>query len=432
MEEFIQYKQILTLLSKENIRYCVLRNFSFLEEERNPATSVERSVDLAVHSVDYARFHQIVTQSGFLRRKDQFSLKHKAYFKVIGKEMVSFDVQVGGVYWNDMGYLGDDIFERRVHHTYFSVLSVEDSVVMYILHSILGKRYFKQKYREVLVSLLLQVNSEVVISQLSLVFNRSIAEWLYRKVSERKFTYILRWKYFLILRFILCSPRHVVTSFFLFGRWIRWKKCCTAYPLISVIGPDGAGKSTLIKSLEEQLKRYNRKVRVIYTGRGRSQLLPIRTIGNRYKHKEKQSDKTRKDSILRKEWLYTLWAFVSTVDLLSRYFFKIMVARRRRTIVLTDRYCSDIFLMRYVPLFLKKLLLRLFPKPTLTFYLYNTVGVLHSRRLGETVEELERQMDLFRYLQQYLNAYAIQTDDLGATEQEVILKVMEFVYREWY
>ncbi len=432
MEEFTQYKLVLNVLGQEKVRYCVLRNFSFLEEERNPATSVERSVDISVHSQDYIKLHDIFIRCGFLRRKDQFSLKHKAYFKLVGKNVVSFDVQVGGIYWNDMGYLGDDIFDRRLNKTYFSVLSEEDSFVMYVLHSILGKRRFKQKYQEVLLSLLPRVNTKAVILQFSVVFNTSIAQWLYRKVSEGKFEEILRWKYFLISYFILCSPQHLITSFLLLGRWIKWKKFCTAYPLISVIGPDGAGKSTLIKLLEEQLKRYNRKVCVIYTGRGRSQIIPIRTIGNKYKHKEKRNDTKVRSSVLSKKLIYTLWAFVSAFDLLLRYFFKIMSARRRRTIVLTDRYCSDIFLMKHVPLFLKKCLLRLFPKPTLTFYLYNSVEVLHSRRPAETVEELERQMVLFGYLEQYLHAYAIQTDNLDVTEQEIIQEVMEFMYREWY
>jgi hypothetical protein len=88
--------------------------------------------------------------------------------------------------------------------------------------------------------------------------------------------------------------------------------------------------------------------------------------------------------------------------------------------------------MKYVPLWLKKGLLRLFPKPTLTFYLYNTAEVLHSRRPAETIEGLERQLVLFGYLQQYLNAYALQTDSVEVTEQEVIKRVMEFVYKEWY
>ena len=69
-----------------------------------------------------------------------------------------------------------------------------------------------------------------------------------------------------------------------------------------------------------------------------------------------------------------------------------------KKVVITDRYCSDILLMKNVPLGLKRSLLKLFPKPTITFYLYNSPRILHQRRPQESVEELSRQLKLFEEL----------------------------------
>ena len=61
-----------------------------------------------------------------------------------------FDIQVGGIHWNDMPYLGEEVLNNRVKKSYFYVPSDNDTFVMLLTHSILGKRYFKPKYKKIL------------------------------------------------------------------------------------------------------------------------------------------------------------------------------------------------------------------------------------------------------------------------------------------
>jgi len=52
--------------------------------------------------------------------------------------------------------------------------------------------------------------------------------------------------------------------------------------------------------------------------------------------------------------------------------------------------------MENAPFWLKRIFLSLFPKPSISIFLYNSPEILHNRRPEESVNELERQMKIFR------------------------------------
>ena len=65
MDRLIIIKQVMQELNKRSIKYCILRNYDFLLEERLPEKQSERSVDIAVHREDYQTFHEILTNLFF-------------------------------------------------------------------------------------------------------------------------------------------------------------------------------------------------------------------------------------------------------------------------------------------------------------------------------------------------------------------------------
>jgi thymidylate kinase len=130
--------------------------------------------------------------------------------------------------------------------------------------------------------------------------------------------------------------------------------------------------------------------------------------------------------------LYTCAAPVFALDLWMRYWFQVFPARVKGKIVITDRYCTDLMLMQYVPVWFKKIMIFFFPRPTLTFYLYNTPEVLYARREEESVEELERQLGLFLVLEHMIKPIKIKTTDQKKNQEEVFALVMSFIYKEWY
>ena len=430
-------KKVLSELNEQDVSYCILRNYDFLLENRMIIKHSERSIDLVVSVNDLNNFDKVLREHDFRRRKNlSYSKKHHPYFKIAGTETISFDVQIGGVHWNDMCYLGEEhILKNRIKKEFFYIPSDNDIFVMLLVHSILGKRYFKPEYHEVISSLSPTVNRNYVLQRLAEIFNKKTAEELLDLSYAHKFDEIMKKKYSLIIAFIFKSHENMRTFIPLFMRWVKWKKILQPYPLISFIGPDGSGKSTMAKELEIFLKKNNRKTALIYTGRGRNQILPFRKIGNLYKGKERAKDrqtKPKSSTLNKRKLIYTLAAPVFTVDLLLRYAVRMLLKRRAKQIVITDRYSSDILLMENVPFSLKKLLLQLFPKPTLTFYLYNSPGELNARRPEESIEGLEKQMFFFDKLKPHLNPIEIKTTNKEKDREQIIKTVMGYLYDNWY
>ena len=96
--QLIIIKKVLGEFERENIQYCILRNYEFLFDD----SFMPESLDTLVAVKDMHKVHEILVRLGFGKRKPQFSLKHQAYFTFVNLKPVTFDIQVGGVYWNDM------------------------------------------------------------------------------------------------------------------------------------------------------------------------------------------------------------------------------------------------------------------------------------------------------------------------------------------
>ncbi len=430
-------RDILVQFDTVGVEYCLLRNYDFVVDEKIP----KESLDIVISVKSFAEAQRIFLACGFVERRQQFSLKHRAFFKLVNLEMVSFDVQVGGVYWNDMRYLDESVLARRMKKHFFYTLSDNDTFVMLVAHSILGKRYFKEKYQRLLRELV--VDEKKVIAGLSGIFGKKRGNELFllARNGQCSEAAILP----LVLLFLVRKPRRFFTFGVLFFRWVDWKKPLRLAPLISIVGPDGAGKSSMVGYINEYLERQGREVRVVYTGRGKGHFLPMSWLGRHYKWAEMKRDERRVRSAgkiekleervfvgevsLMRRVLYTLMAPVFAMDLYLRYVFYILPSRMGRRIVITDRYGTDIMLMRHVPLVLKKVLYWCFPRPNLKIYLYNTAEVLHVRRPREPIPELQRQLALFDRFEYDLR---FMTQSEKEDRERVVVFVFTYLLREWY
>jgi thymidylate kinase len=436
------FKEVLQEFNKQHISYCVLRNYEFLV---NQSKEKGFDFDIVISKNDLPKAEKVFHQLNFLKSPKQFSLKHQGYGKYISKinKKIGFDVQKGGVYWNDMVYLeGDDLLSRKVKlpfgedkDDFFNVLSKEDSLIMYVCHSLLGKRFFKEKYKNILINLIEENLDWFYINEkLSFVFTKSIVEKIVERIKNKQFKVLQSKSYFYIINYILKRPKNLLIFIALFFRWLKWLKLGKSYPMISFIGPDGSGKSSNAEELLKSIELFGKDVELIYTGRGKSNLIPIKKIGNIYKKIEEKKDSAEKDNnennekkkktmfFYIKPLIYTLSAPIYTLDLFLRYWF-VIYPKRKKKIIVTDRYCSDVLLMEHVPFVIKRMLLAVFPKPTITFYFYNDAEILYERRKQQSVEELNRQMKLFKYLVNKFKAIPIKTTnfekDLTGIKQQV-------------
>lgn len=438
-------KKVLLEFEKNDVKYCVLRNYEWLlDEKQEPGFDF----DVSIASEDKGRAEAVFRKHGFIKKPLQFSRKHQGYtvFCVDELRKMGFDVQWDGVVWNDMYYLDASIYERRKKIGKktgkdvamgegargsrknaekdcggFYVLAEEDAFVMYLCHSILGKRYFKDKYKGKLEELAFkEIDFLSVAHRLDKLFKSAgIGVWLVTEVKNGNFEKILARRFKLIRRFVLWN--HAGLFVRLFFRWFGEKVIGQAFPLIAVIGPDGAGKSTTTEGLVQVLRDNRLPVEYVYLGRGKSHVLPIDASGRAVYERIK---KRRHGAFVKA--IYYLAAPVYTLDLLLRYLL-IVRRQRRRAIIVTDRYGTDIYLMPKIARVLREALFGLFPRPTLTFYLYNDAKTLYERKKQQSVEELQQQLDMFERIAERLGAVRVRTDDTRKTLEEVSKAVFERV-----
>ena len=422
-EKVEQLLAALTAFNKASIKYCLLRNYEFLF---NYSLNAE-SLDASISKESMSKAHEILIFQGFSERKQQFSLCHRSYFKIVELDKISFDIQIGGVYWNDLLYLTEEIFQRRIAKDNVFVLSNNDLVLMLITHSILGKRYFKSKYQRIINNQFCDEN-DVYVS-LAKLFNKSIAARLMQLRRENLLPIIN--PYYPLIVFLVKKPSRLITIGKLSVRWIRQRKnIFRLAPLVSIVGPDGAGKSSLTNYLYWFLQSKGRKSVVVYAGRGRNHLLPITALGRKYKRAEKHKENSVSNTYyFKKKVIYTISSIIFTLDLFLLYFITILPQRLAGNIVLTDRYCTDIVLMKYVPFSIKRIYLFLFPRPSLSIYLYNNVEILHQRRLEESVEELKRQMEIFEKFSYDLK---LETNAQEENQEKIAAFVFRYLLRNWH
>ena len=137
---FETIKKTLIELENNNISYCVLRNYDFLIENREPKKHSEKSIDMVISKKDWSKFVKVMNNLGFIKRTKSYSLKHAPYYKFLGLDRVSFDIQIGAVHWNDMSYL--DVLKNRVKKSFFYVKIFSGcKVFIERLHSILSSDF---------------------------------------------------------------------------------------------------------------------------------------------------------------------------------------------------------------------------------------------------------------------------------------------------
>lgn len=197
--------------------------------------------------------------------------------------------------------------------------------------------------------------------------------------------------------------------------------------LISFIGMDGAGKSTLTKLTKNTLEKTGFRASLVYVGRGRNNVLPIQFFGKIYRKTGgvESNIPTTRDKFEKISVIHTLAAPIFALDLLLRYFFIILPEQLKNDFVITDRYSTDILLMNKVPMNLKKFLYWFFPKPNKTFYIYNNISVLHKRKPDHSIKDLERQEKLFAKIIKKTNAVKIKNDKI----KDSLKKILSVIWR---
>ena len=416
MEILFGLKEVFEEWNELGLKYAVLRNYAWLLDE---SLSPDKDIDVSVSEDDYDSVVEVLKKHGFVLGKQNFSLKHKSWYKVFGTKKIGFDFQIMGVFWNDSSYLGREIFDRRIKKEHIYILNKEDYVTMLICHSILGKRLFRQKYVDEIKRT--EFDEYEVYVELCRVFG-SFERSLLRELKLGVSVNVPIKK--LVFKFIKKHPFTFSRTFFRCVFMSRPNK-----PVIAFIGPDGSGKTSSINRLFTTLIDEGRRVHIKNMHLAEESVLPIRKVAV----KTYQGLKNKEVSFKTKT-IYFFGFFIYWLDSVLKYYLNVRPSSAR-SIVITDRWASDVYLMKHVPMFIRKIGLRLCPKPDLLVYLYNTPDVLMSRRKEHTLEDFRRQIacysDVFESFVKRTESLMIVTEQ-ESDRQGLIEEVMRFIYAKGF
>jgi thymidylate kinase len=373
------------VLSATNARYCILHSWTSLNQQQN------KDVDLAVDPRDLESLEFSIRNCRQVRivqlvhyRKGGFSLvfhhidEQKPSLVVL--DAISEYRVEGRVFLTSADLLKD----RRQWHGLW--IAGRESEFAYVLLKKVGKQAIADKHKKRLHELrnFSPVNAQKIVEKFfGLDWGRRIDEWIAKNdwgsfeanlpmlsLSLRSHAKREGW---------VNSFSHPLSDFKIL--WRRGRHPTGLF--VAVLGPDGAGKSTLIKNLANYLdKAFGQpkifKMRPDIFGR-------ISPATNPYPHQQE----------LRPYWFSVLKAFYFIIDCCVGYLIRVRPALVRSQLVLFDRYYDDVFVdpMRYCyggPQGLLRVGSRFVPRPEILFILSAPSNDLFARKEELPVDELQR------------------------------------------
>ena len=184
--------------------------------------------------------------------------------------------------------------------------------------------------------------------------------------------------------------------------------------IVSFMGVDGSGKSTLIELLRKKLKNKFRKIKYIHL-RPYLILLDKSTV-QANPHKSK------------KTWPILLNFFRILYWLIIYRFFFYLFGNNSNQLIIFDRYAHDLMIdpIRYkfnLPIRISKFILNLFPNPSLWIVLNAPIKVLEKRKKELPTKELKKQIRSYlNFAKQRKNSIVVNTNNSVQSCLSLIIK----------
>jgi len=375
---------------KVRVRYCLLRNYEFLLGKEQ----YKQDLDIVLASEDKDKVEDILKRYSYRYAATLFHEKKYTKFLPSG-ELVRLHFHYDFLHYHKIPFLqAKPLLARRRKLKNFYVPSDEDLVIELTLHSIFKKR-FKPKYKKIVENLLeKKLDFDYLASNLGyaleLLRKRDYASLI---ATRRRYFFSQKRK---LPRAIASRAKHY---------WLAKTMRLAKPKVISFVGPDGSGKTTLIKELAKVLDKNEQNYEIVYMGRWRnkSAVRKLASSSNRY-----ASDTSR--SFIKQ--------FFWVLDLYGRYL-KYRFAKKK--LIITDRSAYDLLALEKL-YFLFSLAIKLFPKPDLVFFLYAPPEEL-ARRKGEDVDKLRRKTASLHSVLKSVktNVEKVKTNDLKKNKLEIIV-----------
>lgn len=424
--------ELIENLGKQNIRYALLRTDELESMDDN-------EIDILIRPDHKDQLKEVMSNSNFSCWKSRKFLKKEVYAYFDGDQLLLVDVHYALIQ-NGIEYLDmDGIFDRlRMVNDRFFVLSNEDQLLHYFYHNMLGKNHIQPKHLESIKKLIggdldknylrNKIHDSTIYSILDVFTKRP-------EPFQRKSYNIAATANRIEKRLLARSFRNIIR--FLYRRFIFQKVGRAPGIHFALIGVDGAGKSSLIDSLQNKLDQTKGvKFKIVYMGPWGQSRSPIHRwlkrkqitlpkeeslIFNSSGEKIKPPSFYTSVSNVVKATIYYIGVYI---ELWHRYFTEVRPARNSGQIVLSDRYIFDlryIYKKRIVTnhRLMRFLVCELFPTPDKIVFLHNDPEVIFARKPQLEKSEIELFQKLYLKALHKYNPMLLKSDkgpDILASE----------------
>ncbi len=446
------YRDLLDALHAHEIRYAVLRD---------DVTSSERirDLDVLIDARQAGAFRTLAAEAGFVMLRDDYFNPGKEVWLLHqeGKGWL-LDVHYRMVYRGIEFLRSEELLANRVRRDGYFVLSNEDFFLSLLFHNVFAKKKIQDKHAPALRRLLASgLGEQRILSHLRSMGLEKVYRGLVRDFeatcSDPKQVRRARKQ---ALRRVLMKPGNFITA----RVALPWRRLKSRFAgptrgvLVAFLGPDGTGKSTMIKAVREHLRGYALGTTVAYMGPWGGSVLNLRKIffwlnpspyRSDYKawHAGKLKEKPgplRGMARLKFTFRSGLYYAMLIIEMWTRWWVRVLPPLRQQKVVLGDRYIHDILTgyknrpMDY-QVELRESLCARYPSPHVGVLLDSTPEIIFKRKPQLDREALQRGREAYRKVAEQYGFIILDTSEsvartLEQFDRDVLPKILEHLRRQ--
>lgn len=397
---------------KHNVQYCVLRNYKGLPEDHG------NDIDLLINKYDVDTAVKII-----INKSEKFNyiylqkLCRQGYIGIyfFDKDILSivqFDIYFG-IYFKGVPLANvEDILDSRKIYKNFYVPAEGCEAAVTLPKDLLMHRSVKDREEtRKRIAKCVSEDSENFSKILSPIFGDQLTNKIIIKSIEQDWESIgyltNKLRINAALRVFARHPIQQSINWLIFIAYhIRLMTIKSPGLFVCIIGPDGAGKSTITAFIRDSLyDKIFKKYKYIHKD---FQILPqLKLIKNIFKRSTKVSGKNLRDNPILVGMVRPHYSLRSAMYI-SYYFIDFMLGhfavryyRWKNGLIIADRYFYDYLYQRVysnIPYWYPLLLSKFIPKPDVTICLFADSRTIYERKPELDTSEIERQLSEIKKL----------------------------------